>query len=222
MSATASERRAELRRVEPFWQAQIAVLAALVLYVTLPDKLTLGPSWMMPVLEGLLLVGLAISTPYRLADESPWRRRFAVALIGIVSALNAVALILLVHYLLRGGKTNGHELILAGVEIWTTNALVFGLWFWEIDGGGPGARMLPRPPAREFLFPQMTGPGIGPPDWRPGFVDYLYLSFTNATAFSPTDTMPLTPRVKLLMLGQSLVSLTTLGLVVSRAVNILS
>lgn len=221
MTATLSEREAELRRVEPFWQAQLAVLAALALHLALPAQLTVGPPWVMPALEGLLLVGLAVSTPYRHAEESAWRRRLAIGLVGLVSAVNAVALVLLVYDLLQGGKANGHELVLAGIEIWTTNALVFGLWYWELDGGGPGRRMSAEPREPDFLFPQMTGPDIGRPGWRPGFVDYLYVSFTNATAFSPTDTMPLTARAKLLMLVQSLVSLTTLGLVVSRAVNIL-
>jgi hypothetical protein len=112
-------------------------------------------------------------------------------------------------------------LIFAGVVLWVTNVLLFGLWYWELDGGGPLARMLKRRHHPDFLFVQMSSPEWAPKGWRPGLTDYLYLSLTNATAFSPTDTMPLTPSAKWLMGAQSLVALVTVGLVVARAVNIL-
>ncbi len=112
-------------------------------------------------------------------------------------------------------------LIESGALLWDTLVLLFAVFYWEFDGGGPVARMQ-HPDLPDFLFPQMDSIAHAPPDWRPGFVDYLYLSLTNATAFSPTDTLPLTPRVKLLMSVQSLASLVTIGLVVARAVNILS
>ena len=108
----------------------------------------------------------------------------------------------------------------ASVPIWLTNVIAFGLWYWEIDRGGVTARMLPGHREPDFLFPPMVTPAAAP-NWTPRFLDYLYTSFTNATAFSPTDTMPLTSRVKLLMMVQSLASLLTVALVVSRAVNIL-
>ena len=110
---------------------------------------------------------------------------------------------------------------MAGALIWLTNVLIFGLWYWEADRGGPGQRAagLDGPP--DLLFPQMSDDRIEPEDWRPGFIDYLYVSLTNATAFSPTDTMPLSPTAKGIMGLQSLVSLVTIGLVISRAVNIL-
>ena len=117
--------------------------------------------------------------------------------------------------------TNGHELIIAGSEIWLTNVLIFALWYWEVDRGGPGVRAAGLDGQPDFLFPQMTDESELYPGWRPQFVDYLYVSLTNATAFSPTDTMPLSVQAKMIMGLQSLISLVTIGLVVSRAVNIL-
>jgi uncharacterized membrane protein len=212
-----------LRRGEPYWPAQLAVAAALILDVSLPEKLTLGPSWLLPGVEGLLLVGLTLTTPRRHAHETPARRRIAIGLIALVSATNLASLLLLCHFLLQGGKANGHALILSGMVIWLTNVLIFALWYWELDRGGPGRRLHPseqRTP--DFLFVQMTEPGVSPPGWKPLFIDYVYLSFTNATAFSPTDTLPLTAPAKSLMLVQALASLVTIGLVLARAVNILA
>jgi hypothetical protein len=145
-----------------------------------------------------------------------------MGLIGLVSAVNLYSLFQLVHYLLQGGKAGGHALVVAGAVLWSTNVLLFGLWYWELDRGGPMRRMLEPDALPDFLFPQMTEPRVAPPGWIPGLIDYLYVSFTNATAFSPTDTMPLTAMAKILMTVQSLASLVTVGLVVARAVNILS
>ena len=145
-----------------------------------------------------------------------------MVLIGIVSAANTVSLVLLCHYLLQGGHSNGRALIGSGIVLWVTNVLLFALWFWELDRGGPLVRATQSQTTPDFLFVQMTEPDHAPPDWAPGLTDYLYTSFTNATAFSPTDTMPLTAWSKLLMMVQSLASLLTVALVISRAVNILS
>lgn len=212
-----------LKHSEPYWPAQLAVLAALALYLSLPEKLTVGPSWLLPSLEGALLLGLAITTPRRHHHETPRRRAVAIGLIAVVSATNLISLVLLSHYLLQGGKANGHALILSGIVIWLTNVLIFALWYWEVDRGGPGKRAHPdHRCAPDFLFAQMTLPGADDVAWKPTFVDYLFVSFTNSTAFSPTDTMPLSAKAKLLMLVQALASLLTIGLVVARAVNILS
>jgi len=207
---------------DSFWPAQLAVLAALALNLALPEKLTLGPRWLMPSVEGLLLAALVITTPRRTAEEGTGRRSAALGLIALVSLANTFSLVLLVHFLLKGGKVNGHQLILSSIVIWLTNVIIFGLWYWELDRGGPGERAAgdSRPP--DLLFPQMVSPDVSPPAWRPNFVDYLYVSFTNATAFSPTDTMPLTSWTKVLMLVQALASLITVALVAARAVNILS
>jgi uncharacterized membrane protein len=176
---------------------------------------------MLPALEGALVIGLAMATPRELEQEHMLRRRSAVVLVALVSAANIFSLAELTHYLLHSTVVKGQELIVAGVVIWLTNFLIFALWYWEIDRGGPGRRAAGEDGPPDFLFPQMTDDHIEPRDWRPKFIDYLYVSLTNAAAFSPTDTMPLTPMTKSIMGVQSIVSLVTIGLVVSRAVNIL-
>jgi uncharacterized membrane protein len=206
---------------EPAWPAQATVLVAIGLQVALPDRLTIVSRWLLPSLEAALLVGLASATPKHFEREHPNRRRIAIAMIAFVSLANALSLALLTHYLLHHHVNNGHELIIAGSLIWLTNVLIFGLWYWEVDRGGPGRRSAGHDLEPDLLFPQMTDDRLGARTWRPGFVDYLYVSLTNATAFSPTDTMPLTAQAKSLMGLQSLVSLVTIGLIVSRAVNIL-
>jgi uncharacterized membrane protein len=202
---------------EPFWPAQLAVASALALYLTLPHRLTMGPGWVLPALEAVLLLPLAVTTPHRVADERMRVRHATVTLIGTVGAANALALGLLVHYLLKGGRASGSDLLVSAVTIWLTNVLVFALWYWELDRGGPGRRA-GSAGAGDFRFPQQQAADRA---WAPGFVDYLYLSFTNATALSPTDTVPLTARAKLLMMLQALVSLLTLVLVAAHAVNVL-
>jgi hypothetical protein len=148
------------------------------------------------------------------------RRRLAIGVTAIASIGNGISLVLLAHILLHRSVTNGDELIVAGSLIWLTNVLIFSLWYWENDRGGPGRRAAGKDDLPDMLFPQMTDARYAPA-WRPLFADYLYVSLTNATAFSPTDTMPLTLAAKGLMGLQSMVSLVTIGLVVSRAVNIL-
>jgi hypothetical protein len=123
---------------------------------------------------------------------------------------------------LSGKAETGHTLLLDAVNIWVTNVIVFALWFWGLDGGGPAARHAAGKPAFEFLFPQATIDREGTAPFAPGFVDYLFLSFTNATAFSPTDTMPLSQRAKLLMMAEAMISLLTIAFVAARAVNILA
>ncbi len=206
---------------EPFWPAQATILGAIALQLLLPDRLTVGPAWLIPGLEGALLVGMFMATPNQLEHEHPRRRRVALGLTAFVSAANIYSLAALTHYLLHSHVKNGRELVVSGVLIWLTNFLIFALWYWETDRGGPGRRAAGHDRAADFLFPQMQDDRIEPLDWRPQFIDYLYVSLTNATAFSPTDTMPLTPMAKTIMGIQSLVSLVTIGLIVSRAVNIL-
>ena len=206
---------------EPFWPVQLTILAAIGLQVALPSRLTVGPAWLIPALEGVLLVGMFFATPRKLEREHRGRRRAAIGLIAFVSAANTYSLVELTHYLLHHNVTSGPRLITAGVLIWLTNFLIFGLWYWELDRGGPGRRAAGRDDAPDFLFPQMNDDRIQPRDWRPKFVDYLYLSLTNAAAFSPTDTMPLTGMAKFAMGVQSIVSLVTIGLIISRSINIL-
>jgi uncharacterized membrane protein len=206
---------------EPAWPAQATVLVAIGLQLLLPERLTIGKVWLIPALEGALLVGLFFASPNTLEQEHARRRGVALAMTAFVSAANIFSLIALSKYLLHHNNAKPRELIVAGVLIWLTNFLIFGLWYWELDRGGPGKRAAGHDEAPDFLFPQMTDDRIEPLFWRPQFIDYLYVSLTNATAFSPTDTMPLTPTAKSIMGVQSLVSLVTIGLIIARAVNIL-
>jgi uncharacterized membrane protein len=206
---------------ESFWPAQLTVVATIALQLSLPQRLTAGPVYLIPAIETALLVGLSVLTPRKLVHEHTGRRRIALGITALVSAANVYSLAALTHFLLHHSVSNGRELIGAGMLIWLTNFLIFSLWYWEMDRGGPGLRAAGHDGAPDFLFPQMSDDRIEPIGWRPRFIDYLYVSLTNATAFSPTDTMPLTPMAKSVMGIQSVVSLVTVGLIVSRAVNIL-
>jgi uncharacterized membrane protein len=215
--------RVTVTRYDPYLGGQLVLGVAILLSLSLSEKLTPGPTWVLPALEGLALVGLAVATPHRRMRHNPLRRHLALTLIAIVSATNAYSLVMLCHYLLRGGRASGHALIGSGIVLWVNNVLLFGVWYWQLDRGGPAARKLKRKPHPDFLFPQMSDGGrkYSAPGWEPTLLDYLYTSLTNAMAFSPTDTLPLTPMAKSLMSGQALVALATIGLVVARAVNIL-
>jgi len=207
---------------EPRWPALLAVVAAMALQLVLPQSLIrgLGNRALIPALEGLLLVVLLIANPGHISKEESRLRVVGVALIALISIANLVSLVELIHALLYGSRAGGRPLVYASVPIWLTNVIVFGLWYWELDRGGPARRQQADHHQPDFLFPQMSTPGAAP-GWTPRFLDYLYTSFTNATAFSPTDTMPLTAWAKLLMMVQSLASLVTVAVVISRAVNIL-
>jgi hypothetical protein len=211
----------DLGRDDPLWPAQLSILAALLLYLFLPSKLSPGPDWPLPVAEAVLLAVLVLVS----RREGPARRRRALATFIVLVAIAAdlVALGLLVHYLLAGGHAKGTDLVGGGVVIWATSLLLFTVLYWELDRGGPlggrtGAAAMP-----DFLFAQMTDDAVKyvKPGWRPNYVDYLYLSLTNQSAFSPTDTMPLTTRAKLLMGLQGTAALVTIGIIIARAVNIL-
>ena len=205
---------------DPFWPAQLAVAVAIALNFGLAARLAVGPRWLLPGVELALLVALVIVVPRRATEHSRGRRTFALCLIALVSLTSVASLGLLVHYLINGGAVGGHKLIMSGVLLWATNVLLFAVWYWEMDRGGPVNRFR-EDLQPDFLFPQMDSPELAPKGWRPSFLDYLYTSLTNATAFSPTDTMPLTQTAKLVMAMQSITALTTIALVVSRAVNIL-
>jgi uncharacterized membrane protein len=213
--------RHRLEHGDPLWPAQLAVAVAIALNFGLSEKLTLGPNWLLPSVEAVLLLALVVVAPSRATDHERSRRRLALTVIGLVSLTNVVTLGLLVHFLVNGGRIGGHRLIVSGVLVWATNVLLFAVWYWEMDRGGPVERYLDAAALPDFQFPQMENPQFAPKDWRPGFVDYLSTSLTNAMAFSPTDTMPLTASAKVVMGVQSIAALATVGLVVARAVNIL-
>lgn len=218
-------------RHEPRWPAALAVILATALELTLPPRLSLGPAWVLPALVLILLVPLLIFFPNR-QEETPLRRAWSITLIAIVNAFNFASVVLLIFHIIHPilpKPLTGTQLLIAGAQIWLTNVIVFGLWFWEIDAGGPKARANLAPTeARQsdFLFPQMMLVGsnarLADPQWRPLFVDYVYVAFTNALAFSPTDTMPLTRAAKMLMLLEAIVSFISIAVVVSRSINIIS
>lgn len=209
-------------RHERPWYPAAAIVAAILLWSLLPQKFTLGDySRIVPVLEVALLAPLIVTRSSENRRGTPLARGLSLALIALINAVNIVSLFRLIDVLVTKGNISGPELLLSSADIWLTNVIVFGLWFWELDRGGPVVRRTGHHRQPDFLFPQMTTPYCAPQNWAPDFVDYLYVAFTNATAFSPTDTMPLTNWAKLLMMVQSFASLVTVALVAARAVNIL-
>lgn len=212
------------KNTEPIWHVQLAVLAAIGLQVILNDKLAFGRKFVIAGIEILLLIVLAIVRPEVKGWLKHVRRYVAMILIALVTVANAVSLILVINALFnKSSIVTGRDLLVSGIAIYLTNIIIFGLWYWELDSGSNNVDADTSEP-RDFLFPQMgTDPKITrQPGWQPTFFDYLYVSVTNASAFSPTDTLPLTHRAKLLMSGQSIIALVTIALVAARAVNILS
>ena len=208
---------------EARWQAALAVAIAIALQYPLPGRLVLlHPVWLLPTLQGLLLVALILANPRHINRESRVLRMLGLTLAALLSLANAWSVAQLVIGLVRGteGSSAGPLLVTGGV-IWLTNVIAFALWYWEFDRGGPVSRANATRLYPDFLFAQMTSPHLAPPGWEPAFSDYLYLSFTNATAFSPTDVLPLSRWAKMAMTVQAAVSIVTVALVVARAVNIL-
>lgn len=178
--------------------------------------------WLIPlVAEAPLLLLLTLERPRRRLEQAGRRRMAVVSALVLISVANAMLLVGLVASLVRGPTSNGRQLLLEASAVWGTNVVVFGLWFWVLDRGGPVRRRRPDPPPPDFQFPQLENPQLAEAGWHPRFVDYVYVSFTNSIAFSPTDAMPLTRPAKLLMLSESAVSALTVLLVAARAVNIL-
>ena len=207
---------------EPRWQVTLAIGVALTLQGLLPPHLVLGPRWFLPSLGGAFVVALFATNPARRINRtSKVLRALALAVIGTISVANGYSAYRLIDELARGGVTDATRLLLTGGAIWLVNVIAFSLWYWEFDRGGPAARANAMRPYPDFQFPQMENPNLAPKDWEPFYVDYLYLSFTNALAFSPTDVMPLSRWAKLTMLAQSGVSVLLVLLVIARAVNIL-
>jgi uncharacterized membrane protein len=207
---------------EARWPVSLAVAIAITLQILLPEQVANKHRWILPAAAGVLLVALIVSNPRRITRQSAALRTSSMVLIAVISIGNAWSAGRLIVGLVRGteGQTAG-PLLLTGGAIWLTNVIVFALWYWELDRGGPAARAVAPRPHPDFLFAQMQSPELAPDNWEPQFADYLYLSFTNATAFSPTDVLPLSRWAKLTMMLHSLISLATVALVIARAVNIL-
>jgi hypothetical protein len=221
----------------PLWPAA-AILSSALLYVTLPGRFILGPSggffgdirWIVAGLTVVLLAALLVTFNQGFAGKPfDWgshnlrvsRRVLALAITAILTAANSASIYLLVHVLVNGGAVVASPLLRAAVHLWCVNVLIFALWYWQLDGGGPVKRLTVELRERDFYFPQQSDPALFGTAWQPTFIDYLFVSYTNSAAFSPTDTMPLSRWAKVLMLVQSAVSLTLGLMVVARAVNIL-
>jgi hypothetical protein len=207
---------------EARWPMAGAVLAAIVLTILLPDAIRVGPRWLLPLIEGVLLVILILGDPGRISRRSRELRTVSIVLVSVLVLATLWSTGQLIDDLIHGGpETNSaDELLAAGTAVWFSNIIAFALLYWEVDGGGAAARAHQVPDHADFAFPQQSNPRLARPNWRPLFVDYLYLAYTNATAFSPTDVMPLAPWAKLTMAVQSFISIAILGLVIARAVNV--
>jgi hypothetical protein len=199
-----------------------AVLAAMVLTVLRPAEVRLGPAWVLPLIEAVLLVALIVTDPGRIDRRSALLRALSIGVVAVLVLDTLASTALLVAVLINGGEAtnSAEELLSAGAGVWMSNVIAFSLLYWELDAGGAAARAHHMPRSPDLAFPQQLNPRIAPPNWRPRFIDYLYLGLTSSTAFSPTDVMPLAPWAKIAMGTQSLISLAVLGLVVARAVNV--
>ena len=215
---------------EPRWPMALAVLATGLLRAALPPELRAGDSrWLYLVVITLLLGVLIIGDPGRIDRDKRWLRVTTGSLIGLISVVNGVAAVKLVVDILattqyQTGKftNNAHILLVSGGAIWLTNVIAFGLWYWDVDGGGAAARARGPVAHPAFVFPEMVNARYVRDGWYPKFVDYLHLSFTAATAFSPTDVSAIRPWAKLMMMAEEAISLIVAILVVARAVNILN
>jgi uncharacterized membrane protein len=207
---------------EARWPVSVAMAIAIALQVALPDELSVASRFLLPAVEAVILVVLLAVNPRRIDRVSRPLRLLGLALIAVASLANGYSAVVLILGLVNGTQgASAGPLLASGGAIYLTNVLVFALWYWELDRGGPASRALALKTNPDFLFPQMATPHVADPDWEPRFADYLYLSSTNATAFSPTDTMPLTRWAKMTMLLQSTIALVTIALVIARVVNIL-
>ena len=206
------------RKAEPIWHVQLAIVIAVAMQLGLNSDLTVGPRYAIAVFELVLLFVLTVISPKVHGRRLRFRRALAFALIALITISNVLSLALVLNNLFSAGVSDGKQLIISAVLIYLTNIILFGLWYWELDGSGPGSEA-GHANEQDFLFPQTTA---GAKDWEASFFDYLYISITNASAFSPTDTLPLSHRAKLLMSSQAFISLATVALVAARAVNILA
>ncbi len=202
------------------WPVVLALLALGGVYLVLPADMTIGPRWLLLAIETPVVVFFLVAQRMNLPVRPQQVRVSVIAILGVATLLIAISIALLLGDLLRD-RITAQRLLGAAAGLWAANVLIFALWYWEIDRGGPHRCYEPDLPDPDFLFPQLSGRDIGPTDWMPEFVDYLFVAFTSATAFSPTDTLPLTRRVKALMMVQELSSLVMVALLAARAINVL-
>lgn len=213
--------------IEPRWPVALAISTFVVLTVVLrslePDRQSLGPQWLVPAAEIVMLALLLAADPTRAVSRRHWLRPLALGSVAVLAVAVLASTAKLINDLIRGGPitNSGGTLLASGFLIWAGNVLVFGLLYWLLDSGGPLARYLRERPYPDFAFSQQLSPELAPPEWRPLYVDYLILGLTTSTAFSPTDVMPMRAWAKLMMAAQSIISLTVIGLIIARAVNVL-
>jgi hypothetical protein len=202
----------------------VAVLVALGLTLVRPSDIRVAPAWVLPAIEVVLLGLLIVRDPGRIDRQATGLRVVSLTVVGLLALDALMATVLLIVSLIQGGSVTASAgaLLAAGGVVWTSNVVVFSLLYWEIDAGGSAARFNGPTRYPDFAFVQQVSPEMAPPGWRPQFVDYLYLGVTCSTAFSPTDVMPLSPVAKMAMTCQSLIALVVVGLVVARAVNVLT
>ena len=209
-------------RSESRWPVSLTICAVIAAHLALAGDLSIEPSWLLPTVQGISLVVLLAAGPIGVTPQASHLHRLRLVLPGLMSFATVFTLWYLIDALLHGANVPAVRLLADALAVWLSSAVAFSLWYWEFDAGGPLARATAnarRTPS--FLFPQQVSPDLAP-GWRPLFGDYLYLSFTNQTAFSPTDTMPLAGWAKGVMAIQALISLVIGALVVSRAVNIMA
>ena len=202
------------------WGAAACLAGAILLQVLMPQRYALHPRYIVQAVEAALLVSLVSMGPSRLSRRSPRLRTLSLVLLAVVAVYLAISLGLLVHDILHGTGTRAVDLLAGGGEIWLSNVLIFALVYWEYDRGGPADRAAAVSMKPDLLFPQMTDEHLAQ-DWEPHFFDYFFVSFTCSSAFSPTDTMPLSRWCKALFTLQAILALLTVTLVAARAVNIL-
>jgi hypothetical protein len=197
---------------------------SIALRIAVPNRESVGPHWIVPAIEMALLVCVVLTDPAHVAGRRRWLRRASIALVLGLGGVMLVSTGILVRELITGGKVTKQagSLLSSGVLIWLGNVLVFSLIYWLLDSGGPLTRHLGEHPYPDFAFSQQLSPELAPPNWQPKYVDYLILGLTTSTAFSPTDVMPMASWAKLTMALQSIISLTVVGLVIARAVNVFS
>lgn len=203
------------------WPVALVVLVTISIQYLLPSELVFQPQWIGPTVELLILAGICIVGPRQIQRNPRGVRTAGLVLAGLMTIGNAYQAWRLIAGIVDGADDlTATQLLASGAAIWFTNIVVFALWYWELDRGGPAERAKGSREHPDFLFPQMRHLH-GPQDWKPSFFDYLYVAFTNATSFSPTDTMPLTRWAKMTMMVQATISLAVGALVIARAIGIL-
>lgn len=205
--------------IAPLWMSTLAALVFGITYAILPKHITLGPGWLPLAIELVLILPGTIATLLHHPFSARTNSIIAFLILGLITIFLIIGIILLIVTLPQRKENQAASLLHTGGLLWIANVLVFSLWYWEIDGNGPHKRAKTKHKARDLLFPQQIDGNTS--GWIPYFIDYLFVSFTAATAFSPTDTEPLTHRVKALMIIEALIAMIVISILISRATNIL-